>query len=95
VAWVVTPDPFPDSTNPIVRRIARFNWIYASLGVPMVDWRAAVEPDGVWTPTVTLPSGPVQVRSGDALHLSDVGSRLVADATWRALARWFPEVPAG
>ncbi|MCU1454277.1 MAG: hypothetical protein JWN46_2423 [Acidimicrobiales bacterium] len=86
VYWVVTPDAGPQIGRNFRIRIQRFNAISAALGVPLIDWRATVEPGGVYTRSI----GGAQVRRADDLHLTDTGSQLVASVTWQAIAARFP-----
>jgi lysophospholipase L1-like esterase len=80
---VITPRPIDDSWfTGLTNRVARFNAVYRSLGVPLIDWDAALYPDGG-------SAGLGYLRNADGLHLSDAGDDLVAAATWSAIAPSF------
>lgn len=83
VYFVITPRPIDDSWfTGLTDRVARFNAIYRSLGVPLIDWDAALYPDG-------STAGLTYLRNADGLHLTDAGDDLVAAATWSAIAPSF------
>jgi len=52
------------------------------LGVPLIDWDAALYPDG-------STGGLTYLRNADGLHLTDAGDDVVAAATWAAIAPSF------
>jgi len=83
VYFVITPRPLNDSWfTGLTNRVARFNAIYRSLGVPLIDWDAALYPDG-------STGGLTYLRNADGLHLTDAGDDVVAAATWAAIAPSF------
>ena len=80
---VITPRPLNDSWfTGLTNRVAHFNAIYRSLGVSLIDWDAALYPDG-------STAGLEYLRNADGLHLTDAGDDLVAAATWTAIAGAF------
>jgi lysophospholipase L1-like esterase len=83
VYMVITPRPLNDSWfTGLTNRVAHFNAIYRSLGVPLIDWDAALYPDG-------STAGLERLRNADGLHLTDAGDDRVAAATWSAIAGAF------
>ena len=83
VRAVITPRLVGDTASAtIAYRIQRFNEVYRDLGVGLIDWDAALYPDGSTT-------GRSDLRLADGLHLSDAGDDLVAAATWAAVAGSF------
>jgi hypothetical protein len=80
---VVTPLVLPGTWfGGLADRIEHFNEIYRSLGVPLIDWDAALDPADTTTRLAAL-------RTTDGLHLTDAGDDLVAAATWSAVAGSF------
>lgn len=78
VVWILSPSALPGTDVPWpLSRIERYNEIYRSLGVAVVDWQAAL---GEAQPTATE-----RLRGADGVHLTDAGDRVVVAATWRAL----------
>lgn len=86
VFLVTIPDADPaglfGGLNP---RIARLNEIYVRLGLPLIDWRAALQPDGGYTATLGAGASNRRIRATDGLHLTDEGDQVVAGATWDAI----------
>ena len=89
VYWVVTPDGSVLVTSKFQNRIHRFNAIYFSLGVPMIDWRAALQPDGWYATSVPFQGHLVQVRRDDGMHFTRTGDVIVGVATWKEIRRNF------
>lgn len=80
---VITPRPLSDAWfSGLTDRVEHFNDIYRSLGVPLIDWDAALYPDGTT-------AGLDYLRNADGLHLTGAGDQLVAAATWSAIAGSF------
>jgi hypothetical protein len=80
---VITPRPLNNSWfTGLTNRVQHFNDIYRSLGVPLIDWDAALYPDDTTT-------GLDSLRNTDGLHLTDAGDDLVVAATWSAVAGSF------
>lgn len=86
VFWVVTPSASEELWPLYVDRIPRFNEIYRGLGVPLIDWRQALTPDGTFTPTKEIDGKAVRVRDPDGLHLAEAGNELVVQLTYDAVA---------
>jgi hypothetical protein len=80
VFFVITPRAI-DGTwfSDLDDRIQRFNEIYRSLGVTLIDWDDALYPRAV-------AEGQASVRATDGLHLSAAGNEVVAATTWEAVA---------
>jgi hypothetical protein len=89
VFWVTTPAASPELWPAYQDRIARFNEIYAGLGVELIDWNAVLTPDGTFTPTVDVDGQEVKVRDDDGLHFTAAGNALVVEATFEAVAPKF------
>ncbi len=86
VVWVVTPPASKTIYDGLIaRRIDRFNAIYARLGVPLVNWRAALTVDGTYTPYLTIKGARVRLRTYDGLHITPAGDRRVASVTVAAV----------
>jgi len=80
---VLTPRPVSGTWfSGLADRIEHFNDIYRSLGVGLIDWDAALYPDGTT-------AGHESERQPDGLHLTTVGDALVTAATWAAVAPSF------
>lgn len=85
VMWALTPDPSWLVTDKYQTRIRRFNDMYRQIGVPLIDWQAALEPDGEFASAIAVDGKVVPVRRDDGLHLTPAGSLVVARATWAAI----------
>jgi len=86
VLWVVTPPASRSIYDGLIAtRIDRFNAIYSRLGVPLVNWRAALTVDGTFTPFLTIKGARVRVRTYDGLHITPAGDRRVATVTVAAV----------
>ncbi len=72
----IPPPATPGAFASLAPRIDRLNQIYTGLGVPLIDWRAAL---------------PATERATDGLHLNDRADHLVSEATWQAVAGHFPQ----
>lgn len=87
VYWVLTPPASDDIYDGLIsRRVERFNEIYTRLGVPLIDWGAALTKDGSYTPFLKDAKGNrVRVRTYDGLHITPAGDTRVARLTARTI----------
>jgi hypothetical protein len=87
VYWVLTPPASTDIYDGLIaRRVERFNEIYTRLGVPLIDWGAALTADGSYTPFLKDANGNrVRVRTYDGLHITPAGDTRVARLTIKAI----------
>ncbi len=73
--------------GPIEAHVTAVNALYDRIAhdrpdVQLIDWGAVLAPDGIFTWDLPGPDGaPMRVRFADGVHLTDAGSRLVAEAT--------------
>jgi hypothetical protein len=86
VFWVSTPAASEQLWPVYLERIARFNDIYAGLGVELIDWAGVLTPDGTFAATLPIDGEQVQVRDDDGLHLTVAGNDLVIEETFAAVA---------
>ena len=93
VLWTIAPDASPRWPDSYRNRITHFNLIASTLGVPMIDWPGVLEPSGRFELSVPSPAGPVAIRQPDGLHITLIGDRLIADATWAMVAYYLPNGP--
>jgi peptidoglycan/LPS O-acetylase OafA/YrhL len=77
----------PVQTNgfygPLESQVERLNALYQDLPAHLVDWnRPFANPDGSYTETLPGPDGaPVVMRLSDGVHMTPVGSDLLAEVT--------------
>jgi uncharacterized protein len=87
VYWVLTPPASTDIYDGLIaRRVEKFNEIYTRLGVPLIDWGAALTADGSYTSFLKDSKGNrVRVRTYDGLHITPAGDTRVARLTTQAI----------
>jgi hypothetical protein len=86
VFWVTTPAASEQMWPIYQERITRFNEIYASLGVELIDWAGVLTPDGTFASTLPIDGEEVKVRDDDGLHFTAAGNNLVIQETFEAVA---------
>ncbi len=78
VYWVLSPSEAPTAGAPWPpTRVERFNEIYRSLGVALIDWRTVFY--------AAQKTSPEDLRDEDGVHLSSAGDRVIVAETWRVL----------
>lgn len=85
IHWVVTP-AIGDRPEVERDRVDRYNAIVEDLGVPLVDWRSALTPDGTFELEIEIDGTATPVRNDDQIHLLPAGNALVTEVTWDAIA---------